>query len=392
MANSKEAKNEERKTKSIMQAGVTLVEMLVVILIIGLLLAIVYRTVDSTTYQSRFNETSKEMTELIQAFTGNPEIVTDGRRINFGYVGDMGRLPMYIDGLYRADGTNWKGPYVPKKFTEDSTGYKIDAWGNPYEYDRDNCFIRSTGGGKQVVTMGIADSVSYLLRNQISGTISDINGAPPVDLSSRIKIRLTVPEDGNLTSYEQNPRADGYFEFSPVNDMPVPIGYHRLVVTKQFGTEDSIVRWVSVLPRSNIIADFKFSTSFRSNLKYVENTGVAIGDSLNHIGFSVFNGGDSLVIDSLQVIHLDVTAFYEQVAFQGSQVWDYNNTIRAGLNTQVELLPKPVIPTNSVVRFDLKGFMDNQIGLGNPVTMSSNRIAIRFSDGSVIEFVPIASP
>jgi prepilin-type N-terminal cleavage/methylation domain-containing protein len=378
--------------------GVTLIEMLIVIVIIGLLLAVVYRTIDATTYSSRFNETTKEMTELIKAFTGNPEIVSDGRRINFGYVGDMGRLPQYIDGLFRPDGANWKGPYIPSKFIEDSTGFKFDAWGDTYIYQHDQykASIQSRGGGKQSLTMPIADSISYLFNNQISGTISDINGAPPVELSSRISIRLTVPDvagqSGTLINYTVNPGQDGYYEFTSTNDMPVPIGYHRLVVTKQFGTEDSIVRWISVLPRSNTIADFRFATSFRNNLKYVENTGVVIGDSLNNIGFSVFNSGDSLTLDSMAIIHLDVTAYYEQAAFQGSQVWDYNNLIRAGLNTQIALNPKPVISTNSVVRFDLKGFMDDSLGLGNPIDMTNNRIAIQFSDGSVIDFIPQTSP
>jgi hypothetical protein len=56
------------------------------------------------------------------------------------------------------------------------------------------------------------------------------------------------------------------------------------------------------------------------------------------------------------------------------------------------LNPKPVISTNSVVRFDLKGFMDDSLGLGNPIDMTNNRIAIQFSDGSVIDFIPQTSP
>jgi hypothetical protein len=139
-----------------------------------------------------------------------------------------------------------------------------------------------------------------------------------------------------------------------------------------------------------MIADFRFSTSFRSNLKYVENTGTATGDSLNDVGFSVFNSGDSVTLDSMMITHLDVTAYYEQVAFQGNQVWFYNSLNRAGLSDKIALDPRPVIATNSVVRFEIKGFMDNQLGLGHPVDMTNNRIAIIFSDGSVIDFVPQA--
>jgi len=380
--------------------GTTLIEMLIVILILGLLFAVAFRTIDATTYQSRFDATTKEMAEIIKAFVGNPDLVSDGRRISFGYVGDLGQLPDNFDGLIRPEGTNWKGPYVSRKFIEDTTGFKTDAWGSPYQYDRDNGYIRSAGNGRRILTMKITDSMTDLFNNRIRGTVTDITGAPPVELWSRISMRLTIPQAGNLVDYDNNPGPDGYFEFTPENDKPVPIGNHRLVVKKQYGTQDSIVRWISVIPRSNIVADLRFATGFRNNLKYVEESGIAWGSDTNNIGFRVFNSGDDLTLDSMVVTRLvddstgvNVTAFYEQVRWEGQAIWDYTHPNRAGVDDVVVFTTRPVIARSSIASFDIMAFKNHKTAPPAPsVSMTNTRISIRFSDGSVIDFVPQTPP
>lgn len=373
--------------------GVTLIEMLIVIMIVGILSAVAFRTIDTTRYQSKFDATVREMEEIVEGIIGNPNLISDGRRVDFGYVGDMGRLPDSLLALVVNDGGNWKGPYLPRKFLEDQFGLITDAWGNRYEYSKEYGYIRSSGGGKQTLTMKIADSLSDLFANKISGVVTDINGLPPADLSSKINIRITIPQNGNLVDYTINPRPDGYFEFSPENDCPIPIGNHRLVVKKLYGSQDSVTRLISVTARSHIITEIRFSTGFKNNLKYVENTGVVYGDSLNYIGFSIFNSGDSITLDSLIIIHLDSTAFLETVEAAGNLIWDYNShgSIRAGINNTIEFDVKPTIAPNSITRFDLCSFMNIQIGPGMPINLTGNRVSIRFSDGSIIDFIPSVS-
>ncbi len=364
--------------------GVTLIEMLIVILILGLLVAVGYRTIDATNYESRFNKTNKQMTEIVKGFVGNPDLVSDGRRISFGYVGDMGQLPAGLSALITSDGPNWKGPYLPRQFVEDTISFKSDGWGNTFQYDQQSAYIRSTGNGKQVMTMKIVDTITDLFNNSISGIITDINSAPPAEFSQKVNIRLTIPENGYSVDTICAPLADGYFAFSSV-----PIGYHRMIVTKQFGTRDSVIRWVSVLPRSNIIADVRFPYSFRGNLKYVEGSGAVYGTSNNNIGFSVFNSGDTVMLDSMVLIRSDSNAYFEEVRMNDNIIWQYSTT-RAGVGYLVEFttIPPP-IPPNSVVRFDIRNFMDNPTsGSAHSVNMSNSRIAIRFSDRSIIDFRP----
>ncbi len=110
------------------EQGVTLIEMIVVVLIIGILGAVALRTISATTYQSKFDKTSKEMAEIVRGLVGNPAMLSEGRRVHFGYVGDQGRLPDDMGVLIHADGGNWKGPYITRQFVEDSTGFRTDEW------------------------------------------------------------------------------------------------------------------------------------------------------------------------------------------------------------------------------------------------------------------------
>lgn len=370
-------------------AGVTLIEMIIVILIVAILGAVAYRTVDTTSFQAKFDATKKEMRELVKGFVGNPDLTSDGRRIDFGYVGDMGRLPQSLSALIRADGPNWKGPYIRNQFIQDTLSFKTDAWGKEYEYNRDELLIRSLGA-RETLTVKISNDTVTLFANRITGTISDINGLPPVEFASRITIRLKVPYNGEMITYEINPRRDGFYEFAPPTHR-VPIGYHMMIVKKEYGSNDSIIRWISVPPRSNIVADFRFATGFRNNLKFVEGSSVVWGSDSCNVGFRVFNIGDDLTLDSLVVTYLDTTAYYEEVRWEGIEIWNYSSPPphRNGVGDVAVFNPRPNIEMNKIARFDLMGFKDEHTApTANPVNMTGIRITIKFSDGSTIDFIP----
>ncbi|MCS7259055.1 MAG: prepilin-type N-terminal cleavage/methylation domain-containing protein [candidate division WOR-3 bacterium] len=371
------------------ERGVTLVELIVVVLIIGIIGAVALRTIDATSYQAKFEKTKKEMFEIVKAIVGNPDIISEGRRINFGYVGDMGRLPSTIKALITNEGGNWKGPYFTGRFLEDTLGLLLDEWGRPYHYNPESLIISSSGGGKQSLTLKIADTITDLLANEVLGTVIDITGAPPANHADRILIKLTVPRDGILVDYVITPRSDGYFAFrSP--EYPVPIGYHRIIAYKQYGFPESIVKWISVTPRSKIIVDFKFPSSFHSNLKYVVASGVAYGHPQpNNVGFRIFNAGDTALLESMTLIYLDTTAFYEAIEYEGNNIWQCPHAPidRAKIGEEIRFTTPVYILPNAVVRFDLKDFKDDEYAHpGHDVGLRNRRFVIRFSDGSVIDF------
>ncbi|MEO0072368.1 MAG: prepilin-type N-terminal cleavage/methylation domain-containing protein [candidate division WOR-3 bacterium] len=371
------------------QKGVTLVELIVVVLIIGILGTVAYRTIDATSYQAKFEKTKKEMLDIVKAIVGNPDLVSEGRRIDFGYVGDMGQLPPSISSLINNEGGNWHGPYFTGRFLEDTVGIKLDEWGKPYHYSPESLIIVSAGGGKQRLTVKIADTITDLLANEVIGTITDISGAPPASYAPYFLVKLTVPRNGELIDYEIRPRSDGYFAFSPPT-YPVPIGYHRLIVYKQYGFPDSIVKWVAVTPRSRAIVDFKFPTGFHSNLKYVVGSAVAYGHpDPNNVGFRIFNAGDTALLESLTLVYLDTTAFYEEIEYEGNNIWRCPTAPidRARVGEEIYFTTPVYIPPNGVGRFDLKNFKDDEYAHpGHEVGLQGRRLIIKFSDGSVIDF------
>ena len=85
--------------------GFTLMELLVVLLIIGILSTVALRTIDATRDRSLFDQTTKEMNQLVYALVGNPDLNYDGRRVDFGYFGDMEQLPTGLPDLVRNPGS-----------------------------------------------------------------------------------------------------------------------------------------------------------------------------------------------------------------------------------------------------------------------------------------------
>ncbi|MEO0134959.1 MAG: prepilin-type N-terminal cleavage/methylation domain-containing protein, partial [candidate division WOR-3 bacterium] len=99
--------------------GVTLLEMIVVMVIIGILAGISLSAIDRIRERSQIDETMEELKKLGKAITGDPELIIDGKRVDFGYVGDMGKLPDSLGALVNNEGGLWKGPYLKLDFLED---------------------------------------------------------------------------------------------------------------------------------------------------------------------------------------------------------------------------------------------------------------------------------
>jgi prepilin-type N-terminal cleavage/methylation domain-containing protein len=127
--------------------GFTLMELLVVLLIIGILSTVALRTIDATRDRSLFDQTTKEMDQLVKAIVGNPDLTYDGRRVDFGYFGDMEELPKNLKDLVRNPGSAaWHGPYLRMAAgaVGVDTGYLFDGWGHYYNYDSTaRCFSTS---------------------------------------------------------------------------------------------------------------------------------------------------------------------------------------------------------------------------------------------------------
>jgi len=235
-------------------SGFTLIELVLVIVVIGIIGSIALRSMLPTLESAREEATMKEMQSLEYAIVGNPNLISDGIRSDFGYVGDIGSLPPNLDALVANPGgyTTWNGPYIMNDFVENPDDFKKDAWGDLYTYSG-GVTLASNGHGNPI-TRTLASSISVLTSNSVSGTILDGLGTAPGSESGSVRVTIFYPDgSGSITSLVDTPAGNGYFAFSN----SIPIGNH-LVQAVYTSTNDTTAAYVSVVPGSNVYAELHF--------------------------------------------------------------------------------------------------------------------------------------
>jgi general secretion pathway protein G len=143
--------------------GMTLLELVVVLLVIGLVAAILVPRAIDLIGPAKRTVTERELLNLKRAIVGNPDLVASGSYSQRGYAGDVGSLPTSLTDLAtKPSGApnwdpwtkkGWNGPYI-----DASTGdYLKDAWGTNYVYSSASRTItsygadKSAGGGDDIV-------------------------------------------------------------------------------------------------------------------------------------------------------------------------------------------------------------------------------------------------
>jgi prepilin-type N-terminal cleavage/methylation domain-containing protein len=370
--------------------GFTLMELLVVLLIIGILSTVALRTIDATRDRSLFDQTTKEMNQLVQAITGNPDMTYDGRRIDFGFFGDEGKLPDELRDLVHnpnPSDTNWHGPYVRQTVGGDTAGYLLDGWGHPYFYKSADGTITSLGNGKYPMTVRVADSLALLYINTISGTITDGDNNPPGQKDSSIMVTL-YPSSGHQARFKF-PDPGGYYQFSVATFDTVPIGTHRLVAKMAGG--DSLTRWVTVSPRSHPIVDFRFSKSFRNQLRMVGEP-LRMQDSSGFIIHVVNDGTTEDTVTGIVFVQSPDSAHMRELWVGGSLWW----TALAGESGKsqgdtVYVAPPFPVPPNMSAQVDFafqKFYKEDPPGDSVLSHIAGKTFRFRFNDGSEIEVRP----
>ncbi|MEO0009969.1 MAG: prepilin-type N-terminal cleavage/methylation domain-containing protein [candidate division WOR-3 bacterium] len=367
--------------------GFTLMELLVVLLIIGILSTVAIRTIDATRDRSLFDQTLKEMRELSYAMVGNPEITANGHRVDFGFYGDMMRLPNDLRELVEntSNSPNWRGPYLRREFLQDSVGYRYDAWGNPYTYNPATGTIATIGNGKYPMTIRVVDSIVHLTNNSIIGTVTDADNNPPGDKAATVGIYLYLP---NGTTFFTRPDAGGYYEFTPASTHGgIPIGNHKIIARRPGG--DSIVKWVTVVPRSRTVVDFRFSRLFRNYLQMVGTPRIS-GDSSGFTIWIVNPGENPDTVRTISFIEAPDSAYMRWLYIRNHEQrqWEYNPGV--GRGDSLMIMPGPfVISPNGeeVVEFSFYNFSKTPIG-GDTSNIYNKLFRLRFNDGSEFSVRP----
>jgi prepilin-type N-terminal cleavage/methylation domain-containing protein len=238
-------------------SGFTLIEVVLIIVIMGIIATVAMKTMEPAMDQSRIDATLREMEIMSQAIIGNKNLISDGIRSDFGYVGDVGALPPNLDALVSNPGSyaTWRGPYIMSDFLENPDDYKEDAWGNSYNYS--DVIITSPGNGSPI-TRRFAESVDELLSNTVNGSIYDGLNAVPGDSAVGVNVIIYYPDGaGGITSAATYPSGSGQFSFSNM----IPIGNH-LIRAVYSSSADTTSEYITVLPGSDVFCQLRFSKSY----------------------------------------------------------------------------------------------------------------------------------
>lgn len=230
------------------QTGYSLFELVAVIIIVGIIVSVAVRGLRKTDDVAKVEETKAELEQLAYAVGGDPDLTSGGVRTDFGYVGDIGALPINLDGLVTNPGYGtWDGPYIQDDFLASTSGtgseFKYDGWGKEYSYSAAAGTITSTGGSTSI-SRKLAKSVSHLVSNDVTLVIADLDNSPPgPNYCDSVQVNLTYPNgSGSTTTSSKNPGSNGWVSFSSV-----PVGHHDLKVI-YIPDNDTLARTVVVYP------------------------------------------------------------------------------------------------------------------------------------------------
>jgi hypothetical protein len=379
--------------------GIGLLSAIAILTIVALSIAIMAPAV----YQLIASDSTLKITSNLQnlktAITGNPRLLIQGGRADFGYIGTVGNVPSELSKLWLAGsqptyafdtvkkvGAGWVGPYIPNIFVEDLLALDKDLFGASYIYtstpftrtsDSQLVAARILSAGADGITGSTDDMLVDILKGEIFSTVTGtlVRGTQPVPFAS---VTLNKPVNGVVSSLTTTTNGSGIFTFTDV-----PFGF----------------RSVSVDPK----------------LTYEPNS--ATVQSSRTLKFTITNYAPAdVTVTSLTATYTG-TMYYESIKFGNSTVFNYTSAPYNGTRAQSgqtitfsssEVVsgsgkPSQVIPVrvdqettttpNLIIRgvgksvtVQLQDFKNALTGSASNVNPSGATFTINFSDGSQNSF------
>lgn len=232
-------------------SGFTIIELIAVIAVIAILATALTPAIVQRIMDTRIDATRDEERSLYEAMVGRPD-----QPGNFGFVGDIGRLPqsfselvqpagwpLYTTATHGRVGIGWRGPYV--NIGNSPNDYLTDAFGRPY-----------TGASSGQIRSAGPDG--------IAGTTDDIvyPPNPPVTVG-RVMVAVKTMSGNNIvvdpagydvTLYYSNGGVEAALSdsTSPFVFDNVPMGLHAVQVTKRTNPQSgSVVAQQTITSRGN---------------------------------------------------------------------------------------------------------------------------------------------
>ena len=374
--------------------GIGILSAIILMGMVTALIAASIPAVNQVAIAAKTLETREDLQAIKVALTGNPDLVIENGRADFGFIGSMGNIPSALADLsvrssqpsYTFDtvklvGAGWVGPYPPTPFVEDLLALDLDPFGNAFVYTSTE-FNRAADSalvGARILSRGpdgaegtnddmLVDILKGEIFSTVTGTLMRNNQIVPF-----ASVTLNTPVDGAVSQRFAVTDANGAFSFGDVS-----FGFRSLAID----------------PR----------------MTYEGGTAKLQGTRLK---FTVTNfGSDPLDITSMTATFTTSPAsFYEEVKIGNTNVFDYvtdNGSVRpgtgatinfsavtvAGTGKPTQVIPIRVEQENQIapdleirgvgksIVIEIRDFKDAATGSASGVSVSGITFTINLSDGS----------
>ncbi|NOZ75884.1 MAG: hypothetical protein GXO90_11030 [FCB group bacterium] len=304
-----------------------------VIVIIGILSAVGFRSLARISTNRNFNLTIANMNKIKYAIVGNPKIVENGVRIDYGYVGDTGQFPTSLNDLLTDPGVaGWDGPYGDYTgIKEDPTALFRDGWNTTITYSVPTSgpvTLTSPGDGDPIV-LKIANDKSEILNNTVALRVRNGDGYPLRDSDATVQIQY----GGDPWQTMTYSKTLGY----NISSVPIGIATLRFIVSG-----DTSLRHLSVGPNNSTTSpteglEYTVNPTF-GTLTYVAGTASLGGTNNSELTFTVNNSGNTIMdISQISVSWSNSLcwecdyAYMANITVNGTDYWKWNTINRSAL-------------------------------------------------------------